>query len=252
MAIGTVFKGTRNRKQPRSLYHTLILLGVGCLFILFVVLVQPFYGINLWLTDQLFVSELPSPNIVIAGIDDDTLETYGRWSSWPRSLHGQAINNLSKARAKVIGFDILFADSTPDDEMLATAMNSAGNVILPIVGTEPYPSADPMVTYANILSPVPSLEQETINLGHGNILPDPDGTVRRLPLVIRDNSERTYPAFSLAVLHTLFSALLRSRNSSLQQELLFLNSKEKYHSMMISGNTCLNFMIMGMLLPFVI
>jgi putative nucleotidyltransferase with HDIG domain len=215
----------KNQQHPRPLYHTLILLGVGCLFILFVVLVQPFYSVNLWLSDQLFVSELPSPNIVIAGIDDDALETYGRWSSWSRNLHSQAINNLSKAGAKVIGFDILFADSTSDDEMLAATMKSAGNVILPIVGTEPHHSADPMVTYTGILSPVPSLEQETINLGHGNILPDPDGTVRRLPLVIRDNIGQSYPAFSLAVLHTLFSVPLPQEYSRQDGALHLLDRK---------------------------
>ena len=128
-------KSKRSWQQTRLLYHTLILLGVGCLFILFLTLVQPFYSINLWLSDQLFVSEPPSPNIVIVGIDDDTFETYGVQASWPRSLHARAINNLSNARAKVVGFDILFTDNSPDDEVLAAAMRSAGNIVLPLVGT---------------------------------------------------------------------------------------------------------------------
>ena len=58
----------------------LVLLGVGCLFTLLAVVVQPFYSINLWLSDQLFATEPPSPNIIIAGIDDSTLQAYGRWS----------------------------------------------------------------------------------------------------------------------------------------------------------------------------
>ena len=180
-------------------------MGVGCLFILFLILVQPFYGINLWLSDQLFVSEPPSPNIVIVGIDDETLETHGRWANMPRGLHAKAINNLSKAKPSVIGFDILFADSTPDDEMLAAAMKSAGNLVLPLVGTQPQSSTDPMITYTHILSPTSPLEQASTVVGHGNILPDSDGTIRRLPLVIRDGNGQLYPAFSLAILHTLFS-----------------------------------------------
>jgi putative nucleotidyltransferase with HDIG domain len=205
MITSNALKVKRNQQQPRPFYHTLILLGVGCLFILFITLVQPFYSLNLWLSDQLFISEPPSPNIVVVGIDDDTLETYGRWASWPRSLHAQAINNLSEARAKVIGFDILFSESTSDDEMLAAAMIGSGNVILPLVGTEPQPSTDPKITYTRIISPTSLLERAATNIGHGNMLPDPDGKVRRLPLVIKDSGGQTYPAFSLAVIHTLFS-----------------------------------------------
>jgi adenylate cyclase len=95
----------------------------------------------MWFSDQLFTSEAPSPNIVIVGVDDSTLETYGRWADWPRSLHAQAIDNLSQAGAKVIGFDVIFADSSPDDEMLATAMTEADNVVLAAVGTEPVSQA---------------------------------------------------------------------------------------------------------------
>jgi adenylate cyclase len=195
----------RNRRQTKCLYHTLVLLGVGCLLTLFVTLLQPFSSINLWLSDQLFTPESPSPNIVIVGIDDDTLEAYGRWAEWPRSLHVQAINNLSEAGARVIGFDILFVDSSPDDQILAAAMESAQNVVLPLVGTEPLPPVESQITYSRFLSPVAPLEQASINVGHANIVPDPDGTVRRLPLVVRDNAGQTYPAFSLAVLHALFS-----------------------------------------------
>ena len=99
-------KGKRTRRQARRLYHTLVLLGTGIVLALLFALVQPFYDVNLWLTDQLFTPEAPSPNIVIAGIDDATLAAYGKWSEWPRSLHAQAIDHLSEAGAKVIGFDI--------------------------------------------------------------------------------------------------------------------------------------------------
>lgn len=208
MVAGIVSRDKRDRQRRRLPYHTLVLLGVGCIFILFLTLVQPFYGINLQLSDRLFVSRLPSPNIVIVGMDDDTFETYGVQASWPRSLHVQAINNLSNAGAKVIGFDILFTDSSSDDEGLAAAMRRAGNVVLPLVGTEYQPSTHLEVTYNHILSPVPLLEQASINIGHANISPDPDGTIRRLPLVIRDSNGRTHPAFSLAVLHTLFAMSL--------------------------------------------
>ena len=192
--------------QPKRLrYHTLALLGIGCIFIVLLLLVQPFYSMNLKLTDQFFISRLPSPNIVIVGMDDDTFATYGVLASWPRSLYVQAIDNLSNAGAKVIGLDVLFSDVSPDDEVLAAAMTRAGDIVLPLAGTEYQPSNDPKVTYAHILSPLPRLRQASNSVGHANMLPDRDGVVRQLPLVIRDSSGQTYPAFSLVVLHTFFA-----------------------------------------------
>jgi adenylate cyclase len=205
MSLNPPARSRISRRQRKRLYHTLVLLGVGCLFTLVAVLVQPFHSINLWLSDQLFTPEFPSPNIVIAGIDDDTLETYGRWAEWPRSLHAQAIDNLSQAGAKVIGFDVVFANNSPDDEMLATSMASAGNVVLATVGIQPVPQTEPEITYEQFLLPNDSLEQAASNIGHANVIPDIDGTVRRLPLIVKSSSGQIYPAFTLAVLHRLFS-----------------------------------------------
>jgi adenylate cyclase len=182
-----------------------VLIGVGCLFTLVALLVQPFYSINLWVSDQLFISEPPSPIIVIAGIDDSTLEAYGLWAEWPRSLHAQAIDNLSQAGAQVIGFDVIFADSSPDDEMLATAIAEADNVVLAAVGTQLVSQAGPEITYDNFLLPIDSLEQAASNIGHANVVPDGDGTVRRLPLIVKSSSGQVYPALTLAILHRLFS-----------------------------------------------
>jgi adenylate cyclase len=178
---------------------------VGCLFTLVALLVQPLYSINLWFSDQLFTSEPPSPNIVIAGIDDSTLEAYGRWADWPRSLHAQAIDNLSQAGAKVIGFDVIFTDISPDDEMLATAMTQVGKVVLAAVGTQLVSQAGPEITYDNFLLPVATLEQAASSTGHANVIPDSDGTVRRLPLIVKSSSGQVYPSLTLAALYRLFS-----------------------------------------------
>jgi adenylate cyclase len=171
-------------------------------------LVQPFYSINLWLSDQLFTSQAPSLNIVIAGIDDDTLETFGRWGDWPRSLHAQAIDNLSQAGAKVIGFDVIFADNSPDDDTLATAMAQADNVVLAAVGTRLVSKAGAEITYDNFLLPTSSLEQVASSIGHANVIPDGDGTVRRLPLIVKSSSGQVYPSLALAVLYRHFSRTL--------------------------------------------
>jgi adenylate cyclase len=171
-------------------------------------LVQPFYSVNLWLSDQLFTSQLPSPNIVVVGIDDNTLDTYGRWADWPRSLHAQAIDNLSQAGAQVIGFDVIFADNSSDDELLATAMVEADNVVLAAVGTQLVAQSGAEITYDNFLLPIYSLEQAASNIGHANVIPDGDGTVRRLPLIVESSSGQVYPSLALAVLYRHFSMAL--------------------------------------------
>lgn len=168
-------------------------------------LVQPFYSINLLLSDQLFTPEPPSPNIVIVGIDDATLKTYGKWSEWQRKLHAQAIDNLSKAGARVIGLDILFTDASVDDSVLAQSIENAGNVVLPVVGVEPLSSSEVEIAYGYFLLPTEPLKQASVYLGHANIVSDGDGVVRRLPLVESSDSGQVYPAFALVVLHTLFS-----------------------------------------------
>ena len=218
-------KGRISRRQRKRLYHTLVLLGIGCLFTLISVLIQPFHSINLWLSDQLFTPEPPSPNIVIVGTDDDTLETYGLWAEWPRSLHAQAIDNLSQAEAKVIGFDVVFTDSSPDDGILAEAIAEADNVVLASAGTLTVPATDSVVTYDDFLLPTASLEEAASNTGHANVVPDPDGTVRQLPLIVQSSSGQTYPSLTLAVLHRLFSMPL-PQEYQLQNGTIYLLARD--------------------------
>jgi len=198
---------TRKRRRQRN--NALIALVVGSVFILVAVFVQPFATIQSWLTDQLFLPTSPSPNIVIVAIDDQSLARYGKWSEWPRSLHAQAISNLSQARAMVIGFDVLFAGASGDDPVLAQAMADAGNVVLPTVGVEPQPSVyDHEIVYRDFLTSTPPLVEAAASMGHANVAPDGDGVIRRIPLVVSDTDGDTYPALFVAVLHTFFATPL--------------------------------------------
>jgi adenylate cyclase len=202
-------RGSGTRRQAKRRYHTLALLGLGGALAVFFTLVQPFYTANQWLSDQLFLTEEPSPNIIIVGIDDATLNLYGtRLTEWPRSRHAQAINNLKEAGAQAIGFDILFVDSSQDDEIVAAAMQAAGNVVLAMVGTDALGLTEEGVAYQQLLFPTALLEESARNIGHANITPDRDGTVRLLPLVITDGAGQVYPALSLAVLYTHFHMTL--------------------------------------------
>ncbi|MBN2240676.1 MAG: CHASE2 domain-containing protein [Dehalococcoidales bacterium] len=188
--------------------QSLLLIIAGLLVILFLVTVKPFSSMDRQLTDLLFLDDEPSREIVIVGIDDETLVTHGAWSNWSRSLHAQAVTNLKEAGSLVIGLDILFSDVSSEDEKFAEAINHAGNVILPLVGAETLPAMNNIITYNQVIPPIPILEKASHGTGHANIKPDPDGTVRNIPLLISDSSGLRYHSFSLSVLESMFATPL--------------------------------------------
>jgi adenylate cyclase len=195
-------KGTQRNK--RRALHASILIGTGSLFVLIIAFIQPFYTFNLWFSDQFVSSGNSSPNIVVAGIDDDTLAKFGKWSDWPRSLHAQAVNNLENAGASVIGFDIIFTDSSSADQAFTDSLQKAGNVVLAGAGTNRISVKNSAVTYKDFLLPTIDLYHASSNIGHVNIIPDPDGKVRRIPLILQKQEGDTFPSLGLATLFTLF------------------------------------------------
>ena len=54
----------------------------------------------------------PSPDVVMAVIDEKSLDREGRWP-WPRSKIARLIDLLSQDGAKVLGFDVTFIE--PDE-----------------------------------------------------------------------------------------------------------------------------------------
>lgn len=155
--------------------------------------VDLFHGWELRGTDLLFrVSDFTQDvqskeKVILVAIDDQSLEQLGLFSSWPRSYHAQMIKMLSDAKAKVIVFDLLFSETAATDEELAASIRNAGNVVLPLTGTRIKQSfrGGGSIEYEDILRPTKALEESALALGHANVLPDEDGVVRRLPVLIR-------------------------------------------------------------------
>jgi len=226
-----------SRLQRQRLNHTLIILGVGCLLAAIFTFIQPLTRINLFFTDQLFAPESPTPNVVVIGIDDNTLETYGKWSEWRRSLHAKAVDNLHEAGARVIGFDVLFADTSTDDKAFAESIIKAGNVVLSAVGIDPLPPTKPSLTYERFLVPASQLAQSSHGTGQANITPDGDGVVRKLPLIAVDTSGRPFPALSITLLHSLFAEPLPEEYKVINGKLHLLNRDipvDKYNRIRIN------------------
>lgn len=150
---------------------------------------------------DVLMSPYPTSDIVtVVEVNDQSLELYGRWDSWPRSLHAQLVNRLSDAGAKVIAFDFLFDTETSEDRWLAEAMESAGNVILPVLGQgDAFHETSGSVKYGLGVYPQTALSAAASAIGHTNILHDEDGYVRRIPTVISIEGDR-YPGLSLSAI----------------------------------------------------
>jgi len=85
----------------------------------------------------------PPPEAVVISIDRESSEHLGlpdNPDKWPRSLHAQLTEILSREGAAVISFDLHFIEPRveKDDRAFAAAIGSAGNVIL----TEPIRTKD--------------------------------------------------------------------------------------------------------------
>ncbi len=77
----------------------------------------------------------PPDAAVVVSIDKESAEQLNipeNPDKWPRSLHARLIDNLTRAGAAVITFDVHFLESrvAEDDKLFAQAISKAGNVVL--------------------------------------------------------------------------------------------------------------------------
>jgi adenylate cyclase len=185
---------TKNRK--RLLKGLLIVLAVGMVCSL-VSYFQLFSTLSQKSNDLLFRGQSSSyvtdtaKKIVIVGIDDASLKKFGRISSWPRALHAKLINALNENGARIIAFDILFSENSPDDAIMSEAIKQAGNVILPYAIIQESKQED----YEEAVKPLKTFEADALATGHGNMSPDEDGVIRTLPLF--GDGDPSKPSLSL-------------------------------------------------------
>jgi adenylate cyclase len=163
---------------------------------------QPFNALQLQLSDLLFQKGSGAPNIVLATVDDKTLQTYDQqFRASPRTLHATAIRNLKAAGARTIVFDFLIQEPSPDDDALAAALKDADNVVLQEVGSQASAAAGDY-SFQTVIAPPPALRDAAFDVGHVNGSPDGDGVIRRLPLFITDAQGQQYPSILVSALYT--------------------------------------------------
>lgn len=144
-------------------------------------------------------------DITIIGIDASSIDKVGVPWPWPRQFHASLVDALSKAKAKLIIFDIIFDTISPlslqtedisgretisksdfnagkeDDKIFATAIAKAMNVFLaceaePLSKTN-YKAVIPISTF------VEALNNNASFLGNTSVLYDRDNFVRRAKII---------------------------------------------------------------------
>lgn len=112
-----------------TLHRLLVPIIAGTIFALFMMsgLAPALSGQALDFLFMLRGPAKPNQEIIIIGIDEDSLEQLGTWP-FQRKLHAELLSKLGKAQ--VIGFDILFSEPTSQDETLSHAFAAAPPVIL--------------------------------------------------------------------------------------------------------------------------
>jgi adenylate cyclase len=119
--------------------------------------------------------EPPPRDVVLVKIDDVTFGALGiRWP-FPRSVHGQAVDELRKAGAGAIAYDVQFTEATRprEDNALITAVDRADGVVLATTEVDD--------GRTNVFGGEEVLRSIGARAASGNFVNDADGVIRRLP-----------------------------------------------------------------------
>ncbi len=163
-------------------------------------------------------------HVTIAAIDEKSLAAVGRWP-WSRSVHARLAERLDAYGARVIAYDLFYPEreSARADAQFARSMAATRKVILGTLflvgrdearhfaagamqqaeqGIAPHALRDVRAAAgapalqepAGVIVSIPELQAAAAAAGHLNVLPDTDGVVRRVPVVMRYGG-RYYPSF---------------------------------------------------------
>ncbi|MFQ6091714.1 MAG: sigma 54-interacting transcriptional regulator [bacterium] len=191
----------------------------------------------------------PHPDIVLVFIGDDTIEKVGTWPI-SRDFYATFLHILSEYGARAIGFDLLFSERSTEhpeyDEQLVALTRTAANVTYPYffylkkdqflpeefwvpsdVARIGAPISEGRTEYIRALGgifPFEDLILAAEGTGHGNILADRDGVVRRSPLVIEYEGD-LYPALALSMASDLLG--VQREDVRIEGRWLVLNGAER-------------------------
>jgi adenylate cyclase len=192
-------------KENRRLIAILVIGFVSAVVMIFFSGLVFFENIEHRMTDFKFSvrgpqwERLESSNIVIVAIDDQSFASIPYKYPWPRTYHAQLVDNLARAGAKTVLFDVAFTEESsidPEQDLIfRDAIQRAGNVVL----------AGKMVieeregfSMISLLPPIKAL-REAASYGIADTKFDTDGFVRRY-ILFRDWDDERYFSLGLATL----------------------------------------------------
>ena len=170
----------------------------------------------------------PTGRVVIVDVDERSLSAMGQWP-WRRDVLGRLIARLRESGASVIALDLVFAEpdrnersadaSTSADDAFADSLRAGRVVIgyaftfdgptdqespcllhplgLAIVQPAGESATSPLFRASGAICNLPALADAAGASGFLNAVPDADGVLRRVPLLIEFNN-RVYPSLVLA------------------------------------------------------
>jgi adenylate cyclase len=162
-------------------------------------------------------SPTQSEQIVTVNIGEKAIEKYGQWP-FPREVHAQIIGDIYGSGAVLVGSTILMPepDRMGTDGVLADTLNKYPVVLsqtvsdscsrasatirrtgVAVIGDGE--ATEFLPQYPCVLSNVSVLQEAAVGVGITSTLPEPDGVVRRVPLLSQSSGEY-YPAFALEML----------------------------------------------------
>ena len=115
------------------LWRHFVMAGLIAALLIPVLFFPPFRLIEARLYDILSVIAPPlpaQPGAVIVAIDEPSIGEIGQRWPWPRDIHAKLVESLRAAGAKVIAFDIIFADPTTEEADTALAKVLGPDVVL--------------------------------------------------------------------------------------------------------------------------
>ena len=173
-------------------------------------------------------SPTQSEQIVTVNIGEKAIEKYGQWP-FPREVHAKILDEVYGRGAALVGTTVLMPepDRMGTDGVLANSLNQYPVVLSQTVSADctvpktssraGQPQADATIRrtgvavigdgeateflpqYPCVLSNVSVLQEAAVGVGITSTLPEPDGVVRRVPLLSQSSGEY-YPAFALEML----------------------------------------------------
>ncbi len=195
---------SKNKSRKWLLILQAFLLGMLAFLFCFNDVLYPLEGLY---QDKVYQrSRGVNQSIKIIAIEEKSLEEYGPFGNWDRSIYADILDKLGDYPS-VVGFDIfLFGEMNPEgDEILKEAAVQRDNVVFAshldfdtVVETDENGKHVINQFYLNTVEK--PITEEDVTYGFANVSPDSDGKVRRaIPVYTDKKTGNSYDGFSYTI-----------------------------------------------------